>query len=434
MSKPTAPAEPDLSEELVRKLKTAARSTGALAAAQVQYLNINDLAERSGRHWPAVNDRIRNGSLSYIRSCVDADDLVIPCDDGFLVFFTEGDSARHAQRAQELQSMLAAFYFGEEGLENLQVQVDPRELSGDDIRTLVNNKGSSAAALAAEANAQESAHDIVFWPVWAAQAELIALHLCAPNYCDQGVVRHGYDKDFRLGARHSGADFAKLDLAILQNASAALARLLMRSPASVVGATVHVTTLRRRQALGDYLRALQAIPEPTRQRMVVKIAEIEPGTPTGSLTDWTSLLRQHVRHVALGFHHSERAFDRLRHVGVWSAGADLPPHGPAPSADTKRSLNTLIKDWTRAAGPIGVRLHIEGFRNMELLAAAKRYGLDFASSEMAWPPLQQPTEIISAGLHDHDHRDRNQHADGKRQRLDQAVALSCSSCGARLSP
>lgn len=329
---------------------------------------------------------------------MDADDLVIPCDDGFLVFFTEGDSARHAQRAQELQSMLAAFYFGEEGLENLQVQVDPRELNGDDIRTLVNNKGSSAAALAAETSAQESAHDIVFWPVWAAQAELIALHLCAPNYCDQGVIRHGYDRNFRLNARHADTDFLQLDLTILQSATVALTRLLTRSPASVVGASVHVTTLRHRKAMGIYLRALQAIPEPTRRRMVIKIAEIEPGTPTGSLVEWASVLRQHVRHVGLGFHHSERVFERLRHVGAWSAGIELPPHGLAANLDTMRSLKALIELWTRTTGPTGPRPHIEGFRSLDLLADARRRGLDFASSEIAWPPLPQPTDIISARL------------------------------------
>ncbi|MGE0830457.1 MAG: hypothetical protein AB7O04_14050 [Hyphomonadaceae bacterium] len=392
-------AEPDLSEELVRKLKAAARTTGALAAAQVQYLNVSDLAARSGRHWPAVNERIRSGSLSFIRACVDADDLVIPCDDGFLILFTEGDSAHHAERAQELQSMLGAFYFGEEGLETLQVQVDPRQLNGDDVRAFVSNNRSGGKAIAEPGTcAHEGAHDIAFWPVWAAQAELIALHFCAPNYCDHGVVRHGYDRDFRLSGRHSSADFAHLDLTILQSASAALARLLTRSPGSVVGATVHVTTLRRRQALGEYLRTLQAIPESTRQRMVVKIAEIEPGTPTGSLAEWASLLRQHVRHVGLGFHPSERAFERFRNVGAWSVGIELPSHGLAPSADTKRPLNTLIERWTRAARPVGPRLHIEGFRSMELLATAKRNGLNFASSEIAWPPLRQPSDIMSARL------------------------------------
>lgn len=330
--------------------------------------------------------------------CVDADDLVIPCDDGFLVVFTEGDSARHAERAQELQSTLAAFYFGEEGLEGLEVQVDPRKLNGDDIRAFVDKKRSDDAGAAPEANTLEGEHDIVFWPVWAAKAELIALHLCAPNFCDQGVVRGGYDKGFRLTARHADTDFAHLDLAILQSASNALSRLLIRSPASVVGATVHVTTLRRRKALGDYLRALQAIPESTRGRMVVKIAEIEPGTPSGSLLEWTSVLRQYVRHVGLGFHHSERAFERFKQVGAWSAGIELPSHGAAPSLDAKSSLNTLIDRWMRSTGPTGVRLHIEGFRNMELLSIAKRKGLDFASSEIAWPPRLQPTEIVSARL------------------------------------
>lgn len=394
-----APTEPDLSEQLVRKLKTAARTTGALPAAQVQFLNIGELAARSGRHWPAVNDRIRTGSLSYIRASLDADDLVIPCDDGFLVLFAEGDSASHAARTQELQSTLAAFYFGEEGLETLKVQVDPRQLNGGDIRAIVDNRGSGAEATTTEAAAQQQGvHDIVFWPVWAAKAELIALHLCAPTYCDQGVVRCGYDRGFRLNGCHADGDFGQLDLAILRSASAALARLLVQSPASVVGAAVHVTTLRRRQALRDYLRALQGIPESTRQRMVLKVAEIEPGTPTANLIEWISQLRQHVRHVELGFHHSERAFERFRSVGAWATSIELPSHALAPSADTKRSLNTLMERWTRTVGAVGARLHIEGFRSMELLATAKRNGVDFASSEIAWPPLPQPTEVISARL------------------------------------
>lgn len=398
MSRPTVSTEPDLSEQLVRKLKTAARTTGALPAAQVQFLNIGDLAARSGRHWPAVNDRIRTGSLSYIRACLGADDLVIPCDDGFLVLFAEGDSASHAARTLELQSTLAAFYFGEEGLETLQVQVEQRQLSGGDIGALVDNRRSEAEATTTESIAEQSAHDIMFWPVWAAKAELIALHLCAPNYCDQGVVRCGYDRDFRLNARHADTSFAHLDLAILQSASAALTRLLVQSPASVVGATVHVTTLRRRQGLRDYLQALQNIPASTRQRMVIKIAEIEPGTPTTNLIEWISQLRQHVRQVELGFHHSERGFERFRNVGAWSVATDLPSHAPAPSAETKRSLHTLMERWMRAVGPAGPRLHIDGFRSMELLATAKRSGLDFASSEIAWPPLPQPLNIINARL------------------------------------
>lgn len=132
--------------------------------------------------------------------------------------------------------------------------------------------------------------------------------------------------------------------------------------------------------------------------MVLKIAEIEPGTPTANLIEWTSQLRQHVRHVALGFHHSERVFERCRNVGAWSMGIELPSHGVAPSADTKRSIHTLMERWMRAAGPAGPRLHIDGFRSIELLAKAKRSGLDFASSEIAWPPQPQPSEIISAQL------------------------------------
>jgi hypothetical protein len=370
-----------------------------LAAAQVQYLNINELAARSGRHWPSVHERIRTGSLSYIRACVDAEDLVLPCDDGFLVVFTEGDSARHAERALELQSSLAAYYFGEEGPETLGVQVDPRQLNSGDIQAFMDNRRLTAEArTATDAAEQGNTHDIVFWPVWAAQAELIALHICAPTFCDQGVVRSGYDKGYRLSGRHTDTNFAELDMAILQNASVSLPRLLMRSPASVVGATVHVTTLRHRRALGDYLRALQAIPQSTRRRMVIKIAEIELGTPTGSLIEWISLIRQHVRHVGFGFHHSERTFERFRHIGAWSAGIELPSHGLTPNLATMRSLQALIDLWTRSVGPTGVRVHIEGFRSMAVLAAAKRSGLDFASSETAWPPLPQPSDILHARL------------------------------------
>ena len=95
----------------------------------MQYLNISDLArtirtslagrQRAHSHWLATD----------IGACVDADDLVIPCDDGFRASSPKATAPANAERAQELQSMLAAFDLGEEGLETLQVD-DLRRLNG----------------------------------------------------------------------------------------------------------------------------------------------------------------------------------------------------------------------------------------------------------------------------------------------------------------
>lgn len=385
----------DVYEEVVRKLKIAARTNRTVDAAQVHLINLTEIIQRAGRHWPLVRERIRAGSVEFLKGCLAEEDIIIPCGDGFLIIFGQGERTTLAARCIDIEELLTAFYTGQEGLEALQANVQKRKLEEGALDELMRLQASDAPA---PEHRSFGGRQLVFAPVWSARAELIACHFCKPTLCEHGIVRTGYNPDYRAHGRHEGEIYDSLDMEILDEALAAIAHFDETGARGMVGASVHVSTLRHQRSRMTYFARLAGAPHTLTQRLIVQVAEIEVGAPPFTLADWIGMLRGHVRRVALEFHHTERSLDRLGEIGAWAAGFQLPPHRRDVSEGVLKIMRDQLATWGRATQRQQVKLCVENFRSAALLHAARDAGLEMATSDVFWPARASACDVTQAPI------------------------------------
>jgi hypothetical protein len=370
-------------ERLACRARAAARDGGLIETAQVKLLGLDDVRAAAGARWPRMREHVREGSIKIIAQRIGPEDAVIPCGDGFLVVFANAHCEEAKARCVEIREALVAFYLGEEKLAALRADVRRESVTVSHLAGLVGEE-APANRVAPLRNELKLGR---FWPVWSARHLAIAAYICGPSIKGASGQRLAYCADFLDKGAHQHTDYLDLDLCLLEQACASA-----EQEAAAVGVCVHSTTMQNRRSRSIYLDHLAANASPVQQRMFVTVAEIEPGTPLMSLTDWTGALKHYFPRVALELHHSDRAIGAISSTGVWAAGYHLPAARIASSAQARTALNGL-DGWCRTLRRQGVMAFVSGFQDSGFLDLASYSDLAFATGENLWPSRAAPAGV-----------------------------------------
>jgi hypothetical protein len=370
-------------ERLAARVRASARDGGLIETAQVKLIGLDEVREAAGPRWPRMREYVREGSIKIIAEHIGPDDAVIACGDGFLVVFADATNERTQHRCTEIREALLGFYLGEEMLSALHADVQREATSAANLAGFVANTATRSAPCRTALMLGR------FWPVWSARLQTVAAHLCAPAIEGKGgLPRMGYEPAFLETAAHCNTDFLDLDLCLLAQACAAAER----PAAGPVGVSVHATTLQRRRSRQTYLDHVAANAGVIHQRMFITIAEIEPGTPLISLSEWASALVQTFSRIALDLHHSDRALTSLASAGIWAAGYHLPLTHAASELELRKSL-TLLDSWCRTFRRQNILPFVSGFVHQGFLEMAHYSNLAFATGEAIWPSTIDPVSV-----------------------------------------
>lgn len=372
--------------DAIDRLRAAAQHDLPIDAAQIHLINLQAIIRRAGSHWPLVKDKIRLGSMRFLKGCVAGDDIVIPAGDGFLIIFAHGRAPEMKQRAAELRALLMNYYLGQDApLPDLQISVVPRQVEPGDIGALI--------AKPAKPQTRPGAPSCVFAPAWSPSARLIATYLCMPAYRQGDGYRFGYDPAYALTGRHEQRDFGHLDISMLDAVEQALSMIKTLEAQPMLGVSVHSTTMQHRAARVAFLDRLARLPPELMKHVAVKIGEIESGAPTINLADWAGMLRARVRVILLEYHHSETTPPDLTEVGVWGAGYQAPVvHSEAEATEQARQM----RHWGDSLARQRKRFFLENARKPALVRAASDAGAAFISCEACWPCQSSPGGVQPA--------------------------------------
>ncbi len=374
--------------EAVSRLRSAADQDRSFDAAQMQLINLPEIIKTAGPHWQRLKDKIRTGSVGFLRGCLNDNDIVLPAGDGFLIIFAEGDPEELKQRAVELRNLLLEFYLGEEALKDLRIDVAHRQLASRDLKAL-------AAPPPPPPARDASAHMCMFAPIWSARAQIIASYFCVPVHRDHGGARFGYDKGYADTGVNAHRDYCDLDLSMLDVVETALNRFNAADTRPVLGASVHSTTFQNRVARAAYLERLARIPPEHLKHVFVRIAEIEPGAPTINLTDWAGLLRGRVKNIALECHPSEAAPPNFSQIGVWGAGYAVPASVSAEASEVVAQVRQMRR-WGDGMSRQRLRFLLDHVDRPGLVRLAAEAGAGFITSHAFWPFQKWPGGIVAA--------------------------------------
>jgi hypothetical protein len=371
-------------ERLASRVRAAARDGSLIETAQVKLVGLDEVREAAGSRWPRMREHVREGSIKIIAQRIGPEDAVIPCGDGFLVVFADADAAETQSRCAAIRDALLAFYLGEEALQAIRADVARETVHASHLAGLV-GETVPAQRVAKQRNDLKLGR---FWPVWSARHLGVAAYLCGPALESEAGRRLAYCADFLDKGAHSASDFLDLDLCLLEQACASAEE----ETSAAIGVCVHASTMQSRRSRSTYLEHLAANASPVQQRMFVTIAEIEPGTPLMSLTEWTRALKRFFPRVALELHISDRAIGSLAATGAWAAGYHLPATRIASSLQARTALNGL-DTWCRTLRRQGLQPFVGGFQASGFLDLASYSDLAFATGEALWPSRAEPAGL-----------------------------------------
>lgn len=372
--------------EAVTRLRAAADEDRTFDAAQMQLINLPEIIRNAGPHWHKLKDKIRTGSVAFLKGCLGDDDIVLPAGDGFLIIFAEGDPETLKERALEMRNLLLEFYLGEEELRRLNITVAHRQIPSDELKAMA----APPPAPAGEA----STHSCVFAPIWSARAGVVASYYCLPVHREADGPRYGYDQHFAETGENGHRDYCELDLNLLDVVESALNRYDPADTRPAIGATVHSTTFQHRTARAAYMERLARIPAEHLKHVFVRVAEIEGGAPIINLADWAGLLRARVKNIALEFHASEAQPPNLSQVGVWGAGYALPP----AALDGKDVVTQVrqFRRWSEGLGRDRLRFLVDHVNRPGLVRLAAEAGANFITADAFWPFRKWPGNVVAA--------------------------------------
>ncbi len=373
-------------DQLSSRLRTLSRDGGSIEAAQVKVIGLDDIRAAAGPRWPRMRDRVRAGSLDILSRYCGDDDVVVPAGDGFLVVLAEAPPGMVQKRCQEMRDALLAFYLGDEALSSLRPEVGNRTLTPDGLTDLLVGNTHESEAPARNLIAKAPHAEIGCAPVIVTHEERIGAWLAAPVSHGRSGRRICYNTDFILDGRHQRQqDFLELDIAVLDHALSAASKLKAQGDASLVGVSVHASTMQKRRSREAYLQWLAGADPALRRTMFVMISEIERGTPLLSLSEWCGALRALTASVWLDFHLNDTAIGSISGAGAWGAGFSLPIFGGAQQPPRVSRLCDRVSFWSKSLSGQGVRLIVHGFQDAGFLAMSSALGVDLATSDMHQP-------------------------------------------------
>ncbi len=372
-------------DQIASRLRSMTRDGCTIEAAQVKLIGLDEIRDAAGPRWPRMRERVRSGSLTILSQLTGPDDVIVPAGDGFLIMLAEGPAGDTQRRCQKMRDALLSFYLGEEALSGLRPEVKNRTLTPDAFTDLLASSARDDAN-GSTVVAREHWEDIALAPVLVTQDRKIGGVLVAPVDLCSGVRRIVYNQDFILdGRHHAPLDFLELDCAVLDAAIAHANRRKAEGYLSIVGVSVHATTMQTRRTRQAYLARLAEIDPDLRRTMFVAVAELERGTPLLSIADWCSGLRAQVSRVWLDFHYADHAIYSIGASGAWAAGFHLPVFAGAQRGKRGERLCEQIGFWAKTLRGQGMRLIVHGFQDITLLEQAGSLGVDLLTSEAHWP-------------------------------------------------
>jgi hypothetical protein len=370
--------------DALEKLKSALSEGRTIDAAKIGVVGLDDIRRAAGDDWDRIKNRVRQNSLLFLSGCLDAQDIVIPAGDGFLVVFAPHQGRDLSDQCAQLRLALNTFFLGGTETQTLRATVVK---SNVDIACV-------EAIVAAQADTPENhlSHKIFCAPAWNASREVVSAYFFSPGYMQHEHLHYGYNPLFGRGASEQKLDYAELDMAVIEDALAAHRQCTDIGKPCIIGASLHNTTLQNRATRRWMLHRLSAVPPDMRRYLMIKVAEIDPGTPSMRIAEWVGYLKASVERIMIEMHPEERSLATLDTTGAFAVSCSSPPLAALAGRGMARSH--FFSRWTTQVHAQRLKVCFDNLDDRQALAAAVEAGPDFITSAYALPPVDSPTGLI----------------------------------------
>jgi len=389
---PLATRRPENTADAIRQL---AKGRDALDVAQFQFVGLEDICSAYGERWPQQKSRIQEVAAGYLRSRMDASDLLISAGGGFVIIFGSACGAEAEAVAGQLSHGLNEFFLGK--AEHTPSPRFAAALHSVPAKALASCLGGAAIVAPQAASEPPEPSGLVdlewrYQPVWDVRSQILSNWYVLPCSKKNQTRVPGYQFE-SVAIRPK--QFAAIDESSICLSEQAIKELLSQEKQALIGVSIHARTLTNISARERILSLLDRLnPQLTRYR-VIKIAGVAPGFPRLYLNEIVRILKKRSGHVVIGAAWDEPDMAGLLQAGPAAVGVALPASvvGPAASVAFHTLMLKLCKDVQRAH-VANVRFFVEGDITCAIATKLCATGIDNLASPRIWPATGTPDAML----------------------------------------
>ena len=242
-------------------IKKSLSDKGQLDVGQVQLLNMDMVKIAAGAGWPGMRKKIFEASKGFIEKRIRPDDMLIPCEEGFLLIFADASEDEANHRMERLGVQMREFFLGTPVLSSLGLKCQAKSVSAEEFVEL-------AGALEQPPEKklvpmpEHATFITAFRPFWDSQKSVIGGNICEPLCEIEDRERLARDA---VGARLIQNSQAELDVFTAKSAIAALRQLGQDKALTPIRFSVHFETIFAADARSAYQSVLGVVPKPMRR-------------------------------------------------------------------------------------------------------------------------------------------------------------------------
>jgi hypothetical protein len=376
---------------LAERIRRLANGRAMLDVAQFQFVGLDDVRRRYGDKWPEKRERVLLVAGQFIARRMDARDVLITGLDGFLVVFSNRSGRAADNAARRIAVELNEFFIGEnpeesdlrfESLHRAMTMEDFAQSFGD---LSFNDEAEPAAAAIVQLDPKPTPAGPAttaglrpeFQPVWDARRQALTtwfVRLVNPATGD------------RIDFPDEDAGYKQIDVdeQHLRTSETALRDLLASGRKSLVGVSVHATSLTQAANLSRLFAVMATFDRKLARYRIVRVTGIEPGFPRIYLEDIFRTLRSRIPNIAVALNWMEPDVASVLRMQPASIGFSAPrsligPLGP------RVDLFARIQAAAELARLHGVPMFVDGDFSAEQARRLVADGVSMLTSPQVWP-------------------------------------------------
>lgn len=378
--------------DFVDRIRQLATNGQTIDVAQFQFIGLEAVKAAYGDRWPAERERVSEVARAFVRKRVRDEDVLIPCESGFVVVFGALDSMDAAMTAHSIGNSLNSFFLGEDG-GKFKVEVSHQSVSPADLGRFMS--GVKAADMSSArrgeilpgAAADQSGFTLRFQPVWDAKHEAVTAWFTEALDSVSGDRIPGYRFENDVATRRP---FVEIDDVSLRASEVVLKKLFASGRKAMLGVSIHVSSLVKLESRARILNTLAQLDAELLRYRIIRLSGVVPGFPRLYLKETVNALTMRAPHVVVGLSADEEDLSTALQCdpwGIcWSAADGWSAEDPAWLARLRKSAA-----MARARQK---RFFVEGDF---MPAQARRIAdsdVDFIASPLVWQPARAPGGVF----------------------------------------
>lgn len=334
-----------MSEKVSDKLARLFSARTVREIGQFQFINLDTVKDEARDQWPRLKNKIFDVGRFFIEKRVSQGDVIIRCQDGFLVVFSKLDPESAREKCDRITREMNAFFVGEQELAALEVRAASHSMDETQFHTLIRSEDEAEALAHRPLPVPEDTkpypvrkrrrpnpfgdwksgpgwNRIVFRPLWDARAEAITGAYCLPTRWDEerGLLAEGYR------ALHDGDDAeqaAQVDDAVLEYGLKVFAKASHAGQPFLLTLPIHFPAFEKRERRIALAKRLGQVPAELRRYLFFSMERIPAGAPTSHVYEAVHVLRPFGSGVFLGSNSPEFAWEQFGDCAARRFSLDL---------------------------------------------------------------------------------------------------------------